>query len=231
MRIPAKVIILLGPPGSGKGTQAFRLSAELGIPAVSTGEMLRAECQSGSTLGRAVKKVLASGQLVSDRLINQVVTNRLRQSDCLNGCILDGYPRTVSQARFLDSLLQTLNTTEAIIFDFEVQPEEIVARVGRRRQCPQCSRIFGVQDPSVESFCDRDGSRLVQRADDNPTTVRERLRLYARNAGELVDYYQLRDYHRISATRAPEQIADELLAFLPLRWSGASSVERAHATA
>ena len=99
MRIASKVIILLGPPGSGKGTQALRLSAELGVPAVSTGEMLRSECQSASALGRAVKKVLASGQLVSDELINQVVANRLAQPDCKDGCILDGFPRTVSQAR------------------------------------------------------------------------------------------------------------------------------------
>lgn len=232
MGITSKVIILLGPPGSGKGTQALRLSAELGIPAVSTGEMLRSECQSGSTLGRAVKKVLASGQLVGDELINQVVANRLRQLDCEGGSILDGYPRTVSQARFLDSLLETLHTAEAIVFHFDIHPEEIVSRVSRRRQCPQCARIFSVDAPrAAESFCDRDGSRLVKRADDKPATVRERLRLYAQNAGDLIGYYESRDYHRISAARAPEQISDELLSFLPLRWPAPSSIGRVHATA
>src|SRR5882757_8334731 len=102
------VVILLGPPGAGKGTQSVRLSAALGIPAISTGEMLRSESQSGSPLGRSVQSLVANGKLVGDRIMNELVSRRLRQPDCARGCILDGYPRTVAQGRFLDALLKGL---------------------------------------------------------------------------------------------------------------------------
>jgi len=111
-----KPIILIGPPGSGKGTQAGHLSPALGIPAISTGDMLRHECQSGSSLGRAVQAILASGRLVSDELMNEVIASRLKQVDCERGFILDGYPRTVAQARFLSRLLKNLNMPDPTIF-------------------------------------------------------------------------------------------------------------------
>jgi adenylate kinase len=215
-----RIVILVGPPGSGKGTQAAFLSAELGIPAVSTGELLRRECQSGSGLGRMVASVLASGQLVSDELMNQVVSSRMRECDCERGCILDGYPRTVSQARFLDGLLTGARKRRPLIFDFEISCDEIVARLGWRRQCGECGRIFRVA-PDAESaamVCDRDGSPLVQRADDNPETVRKRLRLYEGNAEELRHYYQNHEYHRIYAARPAVEICEELLSVLAASW-------------
>lgn len=214
-------VIFLGPPGSGKGTQAARLSSELRIPAISTGEMLRRECQSGSPLGRAVQSVLASGQLVSDDLMNQVVASRLRERDCRSGCILDGYPRTICQARFLDALLAGSQRRRPIVVEFEISCDEIVARLGRRRQCAECGCIFSI-DPNTEPgelVCERDGSPLVQRSDDNPDTVRERLRLHERNAADLVRYYRDQDYHRICATRTPDDICDELLNILAPKWS------------
>lgn len=213
MRISAQVIIFLGPPGSGKGTQAARLSAELGIPAISTGDMLRRECQSGSSLGRSVKSVLDSGQLVSDDLINQVVASRLGQRDCEQGCILDGYPRTISQARFLDRLLKKLHLPKPVIFDFEIDCEQVVARLSRRRQCAACGRTFTVaaNAQGQDAFCDQDGTKLVQRSDDDPATVRARLKLYQQNAGELVHYYAAQNYHRIGATGRPEDISAALL--------------------
>jgi adenylate kinase len=216
-----KVIIFLGPPGSGKGTQAARISSTLDVPAISTGEMLRRECHSGSQLGTLVQTVLASGQLVSDSLVNQVVASRLSQHDCSHGCILDGYPRTVSQARFLDTLLAGLKMPRPIVFDFDVQSEELVARLSRRRQCPECGRIFSLDgcEISAELFCDRDGARLVQRNDDNPASVRERLRLYTQNARELARYYGSKDYYRISATRNPAEISGELLSILEFPWT------------
>ena len=217
----AKVIVFLGPPGSGKGTQADRLSSALSIPAISTGEMLRRECRSGSAIGRAVQQIIASGQLVSDDLINRAVANRLRQQDCEGGCILDGYPRTVPQARYLEKFLRMLNVPAPVVFDFEIPSEEIVSRLSRRRQCDECGRIFTLAATDASLLCDRDGSRLVQRADDDPDTIRQRLRIYRKNAAKLIRYYQTRDYHPICATRTPAQICDDLLNVLALETSAA----------
>jgi adenylate kinase len=174
--------ILLGPPGSGKGTQARWLSSALGIPAISTGEILRRECQSGSAVGRQVERVLAAGQLVADELMNEVVAKRLSQDDCEYGWILDGFPRTVAQARFLAGHAKG----SPVVFDFFLSEKELVARLSGRRECEQ-------------------------RADDCPATIRERLRVYRRNSKELVRFYRQGDFHRVWAARAPEVISRELL--------------------
>src|ERR1700761_2196646 len=129
------LIILLGPPGAGKGTQAARLSSALGVPAISTGEMLRQSVQSRSELGKLVESAMASGQLVSDELMNQVVADRVRRNDCQSGCILDGYPRTVAQARFLEGELNRLEMPEPIVFNLDLQIEKVIRRLSRRRQC------------------------------------------------------------------------------------------------
>ncbi len=233
MSARGKVIVFLGPPGSGKGTQAARLSATLDIPAISTGEMLRRECQSKSSLGKAVQTVLASGQLVSDDLINRVVAHRLRQRDCKNGCILDGYPRTLAQARFLDGFLAKRKMQRPVVFDFKIEIEEVVARLSNRRQCADCGRIFSVNGDSQASElrCDGDGSALVQRADDNPEVIRERLKLYEQNAGELVRYYASKDYHRIHAMRTPEEVSDDLLGALGQRAAAATVGTRVQVSA
>lgn len=211
-------VIFLGPPGSGKGTQAARLTAELAIPAISTGEILRRECQSGTPLGETVRSVLASGQLVGDDLINEVVASRLRQPDCKAGFILDGYPRTVSQARFLDRLVREMKMRRPLVVQFEISDDEVVARLSRRMQCGNCGRIFSI-DPAFRTrqpVCDRDGSALIQRADDAESSIRERLRLYRVNAEQLARYYKDRDYHRIRADRTPEEISAQLLQILSL---------------
>lgn len=226
-------VVFLGPPGSGKGTQAARLSAELRIPAISTGEMLRRECRSGSRLGRAVHNILATGQLVNDDVMNQVVASRLRERDCRSGCILDGYPRTLSQALFLDGLLRDMRRRRPIVFDFEISAEEILARLGRRRQCGECGRIVSV-DPDwdgAELVCERDGSPMLRRMDDNPETVRERLRQYERNAADLVRYYRDQDYHTICAARAPQEICDGLMNILGANWPAPVLTRAARAAA
>lgn len=217
----SQVIIFLGPPGSGKGTQAARLSSTLGIPAISTGEMLRREAKSGTRLGMAIKKVMTSGQLVSDDLINQVLASRLKNSDCANGCILDGYPRTISQARFLNDLLVGLRKPQPVVFNFEIESATIVTRISRRRQCAECGRIFSISGEKTEETlrCDYDGSLVSQRADDRPEVVHERLRQYERNAIELVRHYATEDYHSLSADSSPEQITDHLLSTLAATWS------------
>lgn len=205
MQDHAHVVILLGPPGAGKGTQSARLSAALGIPAISTGEILRSECQSGSDLGREVETVLARGELVDDRTMNELVTCRLRESDCARGCILDGYPRTVAQARYLDNL----DFAVPRIFDFIVSARDVISRLGGRKYCPECGQTF-----STAQVCSRDGSPLIQREDDKPAVIRERLRVYRRNMDKLVRFYQSRDYHPIHATRAPDMVFEELLRLL-----------------
>jgi adenylate kinase len=205
MQDHAHVVILLGPPGAGKGTQSARLSTALGIPAISTGEILRSECQSGSDLGREVETVLARGELVDDQIMNELVSRRLRESDCARGCILDGYPRTIAQARYLDNL----NFAVPRIFDFIVSARDVIARLGGRKYCPECGQTF-----STAQVCSSDGSALIQREDDKPAVIRERLRVYRRNMDKLVRFYQSRDYHPIHATRAPDMVFQELLRLL-----------------
>jgi adenylate kinase len=211
MYIQPRTIVLLGPPGSGKGTQAARLSALLDIPAISTGEILRRECQSGSDLGRRVDAIIRSGRLVEDDQMNQIVSNRLRSPDCRGGCILDGFPRTAQQASFLDQLLSGLNMPEPTVFDFTVSADELISRLEKRRQCPACSQIYSMDTPfRGPLFCPTDGSLLIVRADDRPTAIRERLELYSLNISPLVRYYQERDYTRIAAGASPDVVASQV---------------------
>lgn len=214
MRKPPTVIILLGPPGAGKGTQAARLSAALNIPAISTGEMLRQAAKSKSETGKLVQSIMASGQLVSDELINRVVADRLQQGDCQGGCILDGYPRTVPQARFLDTLLNRLGLPEPVVFNFDVALEKIVHRLSRRRQCPKCGAIFSLNRNAESLRCEYDETLLLQRADDNPVAVRRRLEVYQATFADLVGFYRTRNYHQIDGARPPEVISQELLGLL-----------------
>ena len=205
MQEHAHVVILLGPPGAGKGTQSARLSAALGIPAISTGEILRSECQSGSDLGREVEAVLARGELVDDRIMNELVSRRLRESDCARGCILDGYPRTIAQARHLD----TSEFRSAAHFRFYC--------FGARCHCPprRPSILPGMwTDIQHGRRSAAAMARLSSTRRRKPAVIRERLRVYRRNMDKLVRFYQSRDYHPIHATRAPDMVFQELLRLL-----------------
>ena len=213
----ASVLILFGPPGSGKGTQAARLASILGVPAISTGEILRTECQSGSLLGQELTAMLSSGQLVSDGLVSEVVARRLQNADCASGCILDGYPRTVSQARFLDDLLMKLDIAGPTVLDFAISQREVITRLERRRQCARCARIFSVDIGSRNPLvCELDGAPLIRRADDHPGAIRERLRLYKQNASELARYYRGQNYHRIRADRPSDEVTTQIFSALKL---------------
>lgn len=210
-----RVLILLGPPGSGKGTQGARLASALGIPAISTGEILRSECQSGSSLGQELAAMLSGGQLVSDELVSELVIRRLQKGDCASGCILDGYPRTIAQARSLDELLMKLGIPGPTVLDFLVSPRQVIRRLERRRQCTRCGRIFSIARNTESPTCELDGAPLIKRTDDHPAAIRERLRLYKQNARELVRYYR-RSCHRIRADRSPDEVATQIFSALSL---------------
>ncbi|HOO32533.1 MAG TPA: adenylate kinase [Thermotogota bacterium] len=184
-------LIFLGPPGAGKGTIAKGVVERFGVPHISTGDMLRAAVKSGSDLGKKVKSVIDSGQLVSDDLLFDLVKDRLAQSDCDNGFILDGYPRNLEQAEALDEILEELGREEAMVLFLDVAEEEVVNRISSRRVCPECGRVYNVitLKPSEEGICDDDGVELIQRDDDMEDTVRNRFRIYLEKTSPLIKLY------------------------------------------
>ena len=208
-RMPVR-IVLIGPPGSGKGTQAVRLAKRYAIPHISTGDMLREAVRSGSPLGRKVGALISSGALVSDELISDVVRERLARADAMAGWVLDGFPRTVVQARTLDELTDD----ELLIALIQVSDDEIVTRLGRRRVCNSCRLTQSVSDPSDPQAddCPYCGGTLVRREDDNAVTVRHRLATYAEYAAPVIDYYRTRPgFIAIDGARQPEAVTTELL--------------------
>src|SRR5215471_11469734 len=150
------ILLLFGPPGCGKGTQAAILADRFHIPAISTGEMFRAECKAGTELGKAACTILSQGKLVGDEIVNGIVASRISRSDCKDGFLLDGYPRTVPQAIFFTGLLRERRLPEAAVIHLDVPDEVLVARLTARRQCPKCLRIYNVisQPPRVPERCD-----------------------------------------------------------------------------
>jgi len=192
-------IILVGPPGAGKGTQAKKVAEIYGIPQISTGDILRANVAQGTELGRKAKEIMARGDLVPDDLVNAMVAERLKQEDCARGCILDGFPRTVFQAEWLDNHLKDKffdskrgRSLPPIVIEVKVGYNDLLQRLTGRRSCPNCGRIYNVhyQPPCVEGICDLDGSNLVLRPDDREEVIAERLRAYDRQTLPLVNYYQ-----------------------------------------
>lgn len=157
------VLLLFGPPGSGKGTQSGRISNWLGIPAISTGDMLREEIKAGSALGNAAKSIMTSGGLVGDDLVNRMLAQRVSAADSAHGFLLDGYPRTVEQAEYLDDLLAERRFAAPIVLHLDVPMDALVGRLTSRRQCPQCKRIYNLLQlpPRMPGVCDDDGTPLI----------------------------------------------------------------------
>ena len=180
-------LVLLGAPGAGKGTQAACLAEMYGVPHISTGDIFRANLKAGTPLGQKVKKYMDEGLLVPDELTVDLVMDRLQQDDCRAGYILDGFPRTLVQAAALDARV----AIDAAV-DIAVQDEAIVTRMAGRRVCPSCGEPYHTlsKKPVKEGICDRCGSELITRADDEPTTVLKRLQVYHSQTAPLIDYYR-----------------------------------------
>ena len=192
-------IILLGPPGAGKGTQAKRIATRYGIPQVSTGDILRENVERGTELGRQARDVMARGDLVPDNLVCDMVALRLRNADCARGFILDGFPRTAAQAGWLDAFLENeffdnshRGKCVPIVIRMDVDYNQLLLRITGRRSCPKCGLIYNVhfQPPRVANTCDVDGSQLVTRNDDREDVIRERLTAYELQTRPVVEYYE-----------------------------------------
>ena len=185
-------IILLGPPGAGKGTQAKMLVDEYRMPQISTGDILRAAVKEGSQLGKEAKKCMDKGELVPDSVVIGIVEERIQQPDCEKGYMLDGFPRTVPQAEALDGMLANLSTKIDHVVSIDVDKEELVKRLTGRRTCRDCGAGFHVMfdPPKQEGVCDKCGGELYQRDDDNVETVSSRLEVYEAQTLPLIDYYQ-----------------------------------------
>ncbi len=192
-------VVLLGPPGAGKGTQAKRIMERYVIPQISTGDILRYNVAQGTELGLKAKAVMASGELVSDDLVTAMVRDRLSQSDCKRGYILDGFPRTAGQAGWLDALLEdklfeNSRPTRAwpIVILLDVDYNQLLLRITGRRSCPTCGRIYNVhfQPPRTDEVCDLDGTKLVTRNDDRLEVIQPRLTAYQEQTAPVADYYR-----------------------------------------
>ena len=208
-------LILLGPPGAGKGTQAKFICENFGIPQISTGDMLRSAIKAGTALGKQAQKVMDTGQLVADDIIMGLIRERLRQNDCKRGYLFDGFPRTIPQAEAI--------TREGVDIDYvleiDVPDEEIVMRMSGRRVHPGSGRVYHVKfnPPKAQGRDDVTGEPMVQREDDREDTVRKRLEVYRAQTRPLVDYYQRHaagKYRRISGRGSVEDVRDRTLAAL-----------------
>jgi adenylate kinase len=210
-------LILFGPPGAGKGTQAGRLSDDFQIPFISTGDMLRSNVKEETDLGKQAKEYMDSGDLVPDDLIVAMVAERLNEDDAQDGFILDGFPRTIEQAQALEKQLSELGRRITTALLIEVSDEEVIRRLAGRRVCVKAGHNYHVEfdPPKREGVCDQDGSRLIRRDDDDPDVIRNRLRVYHEKTAPLVDYYDEQGLmRRIDGTRPPAEVHDHIRAVI-----------------
>ena len=210
-------LVLVGPPGAGKGTQAEFVALHYGIPKISTGDIFRANVSGGTDLGRLAKKYMDAGDLVPDEVTNAMVGDRLGQDDAREGFLLDGFPRNVAQAGELDNILDDLGSALTVVLDLEVEHEEVVRRLSGRRTCQKCGHVWPLEydPPKTADVCDRCGGALYQRDDDHPQTVRHRLDVYAAQTAPLIAYYDKRgQLVSIDALGAVEDVTERAIAAL-----------------
>ena len=205
-------LVFLGPPGAGKGTIAKVAKEALGVPHISTGDLFRANIKNETELGKRVKEILASGGLVPDEITIKMVENRLSESDCEKGYILDGFPRTIPQAEALSKM----SNVEGVI-NFVLSEEEIIKRLSGRRMCPSTGRTYHIlfNPPKVEGLDDETGEPLIQRDDDKPEAIRHRLELYNEATAPLIDYYKAKDVVLdLICTNDPKETEDNFFAII-----------------
>ena len=211
--MPELNLVLLGPPGSGKGTQGERLNEDLRLPYYATGDILRGAVREETELGRTAKEYMDRGDLVPDEVIVGVIAERIDSSEALDGFILDGFPRTTPQAEALDAKLKELGRAVTAVLLIDVSDDEVVRRLGGRRTCEAKGHVFHVEfePPEQEGVCDIDGSELIVRDDDKPEVIRKRLHTYHEKTEPLVSYYDSRSVlRRIDGEAAPEEVAEQI---------------------
>jgi adenylate kinase len=210
----AQALIFLGAPGAGKGTQAQEVYKNLGFPHISTGDILRQAVEKQTPLGLAAKAQMEAGELAPDEVVCGIVVERIKEPDCRPGFILDGFPRTLTQAKFLDQMLQAGGRGDPLVFNILVSHEVLMKRLAGRRTCPVDGQIYNIyfEPPKVAGICDRDGAKLYQRADDREEAIRQRLVEYEKQTSPLIDYYRARNLLRdLDGDRDPGVIAKEVL--------------------
>ena len=204
-------IVLLGPPGAGKGTYASRLTVILRVPHVSTGDMVREEIKAQTELGKIMKEYSDKGELAPDEIIIRTLAKRLQKPDCLKGCILDGFPRTIKQAEALDEISKI-----DLVINLNVPDEIIIKRLSNRLVCRKCGAIYNklTLKPKKDDVCDECGGELFQRRDDKPEVIQERLNVYRKKTEPLIEYYMkksfLKDVHCDSLMTPPEAIVEKI---------------------
>ena len=202
-------IVLLGPPGAGKGTQAAKISERYGIPHISTGDILREAVKQGSELGRSAQAYMSRGELVPDEVVIGIVAERFRRTDCRNGFLLDGFPRTVAQAMALDKALAESNCALDAVISLEVDEAEVVRRLGSRRVCRTCGAIASPTGDVQK--CASCGGELIVRSDDRPEAIRRRLQVYREQTEPLVEYYsEAGVLRRVSAVGTVDEVFDRI---------------------
>lgn len=212
-------LLMAGSPGAGKGTHGRRLSADLGVPHIATGDLLREQIAADTPTGRRAKAYVDGGDYVPDEVMMEMIRERLSQPDAEKGFVLDGFPRTDAQATMLDKLLAEQGQVVDAVILLEVPTDEIVRRLSGRRMCPQCNRPYHMDDdpPRDDERCDDDGTRLITRSDDEPDTVRHRLKVYADRTADLLDHYDNGIVRRVDGTASIEEVTKRIDEALGLR--------------
>ena len=211
-------VVLLGPPGAGKGTQAKKIVEHYGVPQISTGDLLRDHVRRGTPLGLEARSIMARGELVPDELMYGIVRDRLREPDCRNGYVLDGFPRTAAQAGWLDAFLEQelfdkSKPCPPVVIQLLVDYTQLLLRLTGRRSCPTCGRLYNVHShpPRFDELCDLDGSKLVIRNDDRQEVISERLSAYEHMTRLVAEYYRAQGrLVAVNADRTPDEITAEL---------------------
>ncbi|HPW45359.1 MAG TPA: adenylate kinase [bacterium] len=219
-------IILMGPPGCGKGTQGKMLEKKYGIPQLSTGDMLRQAVRDATPVGVRAKEKLDRGELVSDEILISIMRDRLGSEDCSRGCILDGYPRTIGQAESLDELFEEKGISLLAAINMDLPDDDVVARISGRRQCKSCGMGYHVEfkKPAKDGVCDQCGGELYQRSDDNEKTIRDRLLVYNEKTAPLLGYYEKRGLlFSIPGTGSIDEIFNNICSLIDKRMAVSGS--------